>query len=84
MLVTCADPDDPYTTVEVANPNGREALFTVTVDYEDAAGSTLAETTGQVRVPANGRKNLRVAAASTGAVDRIDRCAVDRRAVADR
>ncbi len=84
MLKRCASVDDPYTTVEVRNPNGREALFTVKVAYKDSIGSTLADTTSQVSVPANGKATLRMAAASTGALDRLDHCEVDPRATVDR
>ncbi|MFE9807505.1 hypothetical protein [Streptomyces sp. NPDC005548] len=84
VLVHCASSADPYTTVEVRNPNGREALFTVKVGYKDGTGFTLADTTGQVSVPAKDKATLRVAAAGTGVVDRIDHCTVDPRATADR
>ncbi|MEW2164051.1 hypothetical protein AB0912_13790 [Streptomyces sp. NPDC007084] len=84
VLKRCASTADPYTTVEVRNPNGREALFTVKVGYKDATGRTLADATSQVSVPAKGRASLRIAAAGTGVVDRIDHCAVDPRATADR
>ncbi|MEV0487240.1 hypothetical protein AB0I69_42410 [Streptomyces sp. NPDC050508] len=84
VLKRCASLDDPYSTVEVRNPNGRETLFTVKVAYKDSNGSTLADTTSQVSVPANGRATLRMAAASTGALDRLDHCEVDPRATADR
>ena len=84
VLKRCASVDDPYTTVEVRNPNGREALFTAKVAYKDSTGSTLADTTSQVSVPANGKATLRMAAASTGALDRLDHCEVDPRATVDR
>ena len=84
VLKRCASLDDPYSTVEVRNPNGREALFTVKVAYKNSNGSTLADTTSQVSVPANGRATLRMAAAGTGVLDRLDHCEVDPRATADR
>ncbi|MFJ2159301.1 hypothetical protein [Streptomyces sp. NPDC087856] len=84
VLKRCASLDDPYSTVEVRNPNEREALFTVKVAYKNNNGSTLADTTSQVSVPANGRATLRMAAASTGILDRLDHCEVDPRATADR
>ncbi|MCX4812956.1 hypothetical protein OG601_20385 [Streptomyces sp. NBC_01239] len=84
VLKRCASVEDPYSTVEVRNPNGREALFTVKVTYKAGNGSTLADTTSQVSVPANGRATLRMAAAGTGALDRLDHCEVDPRATADR
>lgn len=84
VLKRCASTDDPYTTVEVRNPNGREALFTVKVGYKDDTGFTMADSTDQVSVPANGKATLQVAAAGTGALDRLDHCDVDRRATVDR
>ena len=84
VLVHCASEEDPYTTVEVRNPNGREVLFTVKVGYKDATGFTMADSSSQVSVPAKGKATVRMAAASTGAVDRIDHCKVDPRATADR
>lgn len=84
VLKRCASTDDPYTTVEVRNPNGREALFTVKVAYKSSAGATLADATSQVSVPANGRATLRMAAAGTGALDRLDHCEVEPRATVDR
>lgn len=84
VLKHCASTADPYTTVEVRNPNGREARFTVKVAYKDDTGFTLADATDQVSVPANGKATLRMAAASTGALDRLDHCEVERRAAVDR
>ncbi|MFJ4625177.1 MULTISPECIES: hypothetical protein [unclassified Streptomyces] len=84
VLKRCASLDDPYSTVEVRNPNGREALFTVKIAYKNSNGSTLADTTSQVSVPANGRATLRMAAAGTGILDRLDHCEVAPRATADR
>ncbi|WP_406125339.1 hypothetical protein [Streptomyces sp. NBC_00989] len=82
VLKRCASVADPYTTVEVRNPNGREALFTVKVAYKDRTGFTMADASSQVSVPANGKATLRMAAASTGALDRLDHCEVDRLATA--
>ncbi|MFI5887867.1 hypothetical protein [Streptomyces sp. NPDC051554] len=82
VLKRCASVADPYTTVEVRNPNGREALFTVKVAYKDRTGFTMADASSQVSVPANGKATLRMAAASTGALDRLDHCEVDRFATA--
>ncbi|MGW7609749.1 hypothetical protein ACWGKW_21225 [Streptomyces sp. NPDC054766] len=84
VLVHCASEEDPYTTVEVRNPNGREALFTVKVGYKDRTGFTMADSGSQVSVPANGKATVRMAAASTGAVDRLDHCEVDPKAKAVR
>ncbi|WP_328554938.1 MULTISPECIES: hypothetical protein [unclassified Streptomyces] len=84
VLVHCASQEDPYTTVEVRNPNGREVLFTVKVGFKDSADFTMTDATSQVSVPAKGKATVRVAAAGTGAVDRIDHCEVDPKAEAVR
>ncbi|MET7683212.1 hypothetical protein [Streptomyces sp. NPDC005423] len=84
VLVHCASADDPYATVEVRNPNGREGLFTVKVAFKDAHGFTMIDTGHQVSVPAKSRTTYRVPVAGAGHVDEIDHCVVDPRAVADR
>ncbi|MFC5219813.1 hypothetical protein [Streptomyces coerulescens] len=84
VLISCASADDPYATVEVRNPNGRDGLFTVRISFKDAHGFTMIDTGDQVSVPAKGTATYRVAVASTGRVDQIDRCEVNPRATADR
>ncbi|MET7678743.1 hypothetical protein [Streptomyces seoulensis] len=79
VLKHCADTDDPYTTVEVRNPNTRDASFTVKVSFKDASGFTMATTTDQVSVPAKGTVTQRVSAARVGDVSRIKHCDVPRR-----
>ncbi|MEW2313674.1 hypothetical protein [Streptomyces bauhiniae] len=83
MLKHCADADDPYTTVEVRNPNTRDAFFTVKVSFKDASGFKMAETTDQVTVPAKGTATHRVFGGRAGDVSRIEHCEVQRRADAD-
>lgn len=82
-LVHCASTEDPYATVEIRNPNVRDGLFTVKVAFKDKHGYTLIDTSDQVSVPAKDKTTLRVAVASSGHVDMIDRCEVDPRAAAD-
>ncbi|WP_329343825.1 hypothetical protein OG866_44440 [Streptomyces sp. NBC_00663] len=84
MLTHCADTDDPYATVAVRNPNGRQGLFAVRISYKTANGFTMAETYDQVSVPAKSKAELRVAVASTGHVGEIARCEVNPRAAAVR
>lgn len=84
VLISCASPDDPYATVEIRNPNGRDAVFTVKIDFKDTHGFTMIDTGNQVLVPSKGTKTYRVAVASTGRVDDIARCEVNPRATADR
>ncbi|QLJ03638.1 hypothetical protein HZZ00_23385 [Streptomyces sp. NEAU-sy36] len=84
VLVHCASTADPYATVEVRNPNGREGVFMVKMSFKDARGFAVADTGNEVSVPARGRATLRVSAVSTGRVEEIAHCEVDPRAVADR
>ncbi|MFE0514182.1 hypothetical protein [Streptomyces sp. NPDC058964] len=84
MLIHCASTDDPYATVEVRNPNGREGLFTVRVSFKDEHGFTMIDTSDQVSVSAKDKATLRVPVASAGRVDEIDHCEVNPRATADR
>ncbi|MET8720493.1 hypothetical protein [Streptomyces misionensis] len=84
VLVHCANVADPYATVEVRNPNDREAVFMVKMSFKDARGYTIAGTGNEVSVPAKGRTTLRVPAVSTGRVEQIAHCEVEHRAVADR
>ncbi|MEV0186170.1 hypothetical protein AB0I54_44130 [Streptomyces sp. NPDC050625] len=84
VLVHCASMEDPYATVEIRNPNGRDGLFTVKVAFKDKHGYTMIDTSDQVSVPAKDKTTFRVAVASSGRVDMIDHCEVDPRAAADR
>ncbi|MEU4084071.1 hypothetical protein [Streptomyces aureus] len=84
VLVHCASADDPYATVEVRNPNGRQGLFTVKIGFKDAQGSALFETSDQVSVPANDKATVRVPVASAGRVEEIEHCEVAPRAAAVR
>ncbi|MFF9378068.1 hypothetical protein ACF1BB_26450 [Streptomyces griseoluteus] len=83
MLKHCADAADPYTTVEVRNPNARDAVFTVKIGFRDQNGFKMAETTDQVPVPAKGTATHRVFGGRAGDVSRISHCDVQRRADAD-
>ncbi|MEU4487545.1 hypothetical protein AB0H94_22120 [Streptomyces purpurascens] len=83
-LVSCATPARPYATVEVSNPNGREADFSVSVTFEDAQGVTVIDRYGDVTVPANGKATVDVqVGGGTGLVDSVDHCEVDRQALVD-
>ncbi|WP_327596106.1 hypothetical protein [Streptomyces chartreusis] len=85
VLVSCASSDDPYATVEVRNPNERDAVFTMKMTFKDAHGFTMITTTAQVPVPAKDTATDRVAIAGigTGHLDQIARCEVNPRATAD-
>ncbi|MFB7496415.1 hypothetical protein ACFC09_17305 [Streptomyces sp. NPDC056161] len=76
--------EDPYATVEIRNPNGRDGVFTVKVTFKDKNGYAVIDTTDQVSVPAKDKTTYRVAVAGSGRVDVVDHCVVDPRAAADR
>lgn len=82
-LVSCATPTAPYATVEVRNPNGRKAGFSVSVTFEDDRGITVVDRYGDVTVPANGTATVEVRVGGAGLVDSVDHCEVDRRALVD-
>ncbi|WP_405551191.1 hypothetical protein [Streptomyces sp. NBC_01171] len=82
-LIECASTDDPYATVEVRNPNGRESRFTVKVSFQDDHGSYLADASDQVSVPALDKATVRVPVTDSGRVDKIAHCEVERRATVD-
>ncbi|TGN79483.1 hypothetical protein E5083_07610 [Streptomyces bauhiniae] len=75
--------DDPYATVEVRNPNGRQGLFTVKVTFLDEHGSHLGDASDQISVPAEDKATVRLPVAGSGRVDEIDHCEVEPRATAD-
>ncbi|MEU9570034.1 hypothetical protein AB0D62_09110 [Streptomyces massasporeus] len=82
-LVSCATSARSYATVEVSNPNGRTADFSVSVTFEDAQGLTVVSRYGDVTVPANGRATVDVRVGGSGLVDSVDHCQVDRQALVD-
>ncbi|MEW2810176.1 hypothetical protein AB0929_24175 [Streptomyces massasporeus] len=82
-LVSCATSARPYATVEVSNPNGRKADFSVSVTFEDAQGITVVSRYGDVTVPANGRATVDVRVGGSGLVDSVDHCEVDGQALVD-
>ena len=80
----CATPAAPYATVEVRNPNGRKADFSVSVTFEDAQGITVVSRYGDVTVPANGTATVDVrVGGGAGLADSVDHCEVDRQALVD-
>ncbi|MFB6845971.1 hypothetical protein ACFCXS_14055 [Streptomyces sp. NPDC056373] len=83
-LLRCATPAAPYATVEVKNPNGRTADFSVSVTFEDDRGITVVSRYGDVTVPANGTATVDVrVGGGAGLVDSVDHCEVDRQALVD-
>ncbi|MFE2532134.1 hypothetical protein [Streptomyces sp. NPDC059371] len=81
VLVHCASTDDPYATVEIRNPNGRDGIFALKISFKDRNGVTIIESGDQVSVPAKDKTTYRVPVAGAGGgVDQIDHCEVDPRA----
>ncbi|MFJ2946680.1 hypothetical protein ACIO8H_03395 [Streptomyces sp. NPDC087226] len=76
VLVRCVSVDDPYATVEIRNPNGRDAVLNLRVSFADANGFVLFEAGGQISVPAKDTWTYRVPAKSPH-LDKIVRCDVD-------
>ncbi|MFF5158495.1 hypothetical protein ACFY3N_20085 [Streptomyces sp. NPDC000348] len=76
VLVQCASMEDPYATVEIRNPNGRDAVLNVKVGFADKHGYTFLETGSQVSVPAKDKTTYRVPA-KMRYTDRIAQCEVD-------
>ncbi|WP_256641302.1 hypothetical protein [Streptomyces murinus] len=74
---------DPYAIVEVRNPNGRDAVFSVKMTFKDGRGLVVMGAGDQVSVPAKGRTTYRVSAIGSGHVEEIAHCEVDPIAVAD-
>jgi hypothetical protein len=77
--------DDPYATVGVRNPNGREGVFTARINFRSRTGSTVRDTVimAQVRVPAHSTVTQRTFVTGANSVEKPERCAVDRRAAFD-
>lgn len=77
-LVSCATAKKPYATVEVTNPNGRKATFSVDVTFKDAQDNEVDFNYEDVKVPANGKATVRVRVLGTSTP--VDHCEVDPRA----
>ncbi|MFA3876527.1 hypothetical protein ABS735_23025 [Streptomyces sp. MMCC 100] len=71
-LVTCVMEDQPWSTVEVTNPNAVEYTYSVTVLFKDADGTTIAEGTEEVTVPADGESAVRVPFDGSGTPDHCE------------
>ncbi|MFI2511651.1 hypothetical protein [Streptomyces sp. NPDC018972] len=76
VLVRCASMEDPYATVEIRNPNGRDAVLNMKVSFADKHGYTLLDTGSQISVPAKGKTTYRVPA-KMRYTDKIAQCEVD-------
>jgi hypothetical protein len=76
LVVSCATKAIPYATVEVTNPNSRQATFEVEFAFVDAAGKSLSSQTKQISVPARGTSNVQVKA-SQSLLAELDHCQVE-------
>ena len=76
LVVSCATKAIPYATVEVTNPNSRQATFEVEFAFVDAAGKSLSSQTKQISVPARGTSNVQVKA-SQALLAELDHCQVE-------
>ncbi|MET8667057.1 hypothetical protein ABZV87_22355 [Streptomyces tendae] len=71
-LITCVREGQPWSTVEVANPNATEYTLAVTVLFKDADGTTIDEGTEEVTVPADGMSAVRVPFDGSGIPDHCE------------
>ncbi|MGQ4463104.1 hypothetical protein ACN6LC_001878 [Streptomyces violaceoruber] len=71
-LITCVMVDQPWSTVEVSNPNAVEQTVPVTVLFKDADGTTIDEGTEEVSVPADGVSAVRVPFDGSGIPDHCE------------
>ncbi|WP_121713514.1 hypothetical protein [Streptomyces sp. E5N91] len=71
-LITCVMVDQPWSTVEVSNPNAVEQTVPVTVLFKDADGTTIDEGTEEVTVPADGMSAVRVPFDGSGIPDHCE------------
>jgi hypothetical protein len=76
VLVSCATVKQPYTTVEVSNPNGTAGTFEATVNFDDEGGRLLSVEHPKIRVPANGTATVRVKAGAA-VLKHLDHCDVE-------
>ncbi|MEU9324018.1 hypothetical protein AB0D91_09385 [Streptomyces canus] len=76
LVVSCATKATPYATVEVTNPNSRQATFEVEFAFVDAAGKSLSSQTKQISVPARGTSNVQVKAGQSLLAE-LDHCQVE-------
>ncbi|WP_405557520.1 hypothetical protein OIE52_23095 [Streptomyces canus] len=75
-VVSCATKATPYTTVEVTNPNSRQATFEVELSFTDTSGRTLSSADKRITVPARGTSKMQVQA-SGAVLAKLDRCWVE-------
>ncbi len=72
-LLSCATRTDPYTKVEVTNPNATGATFSVTVWLKDRGGRSVGFGDLDVTVPAHGSRTARIPVAKAD-LAHLDHC----------
>ncbi|WP_317443924.1 hypothetical protein [Streptomyces collinus] len=72
-LLSCATKPDPYTKVEVTNPNATGATFSVTVRLKDRDGGSVGFADLDVTVPAHGSRTARIPVDKAD-LARLDHC----------
>ena len=80
-LISCATAKRPYATVEVSNPNGRKATFTVDVLFMADADSAIDSDYLHVTVPAKGKKTVKAPFSEVDHFDLLDHCEVSKTAL---
>jgi hypothetical protein len=77
-LISCATQDMRYATVEISNPNDRDAEFQTRVTFYDDEGTEILDNASStVKVPAKGRATTRVTVGERVALQ-VQRCEADR------
>lgn len=76
-LVKCATVKKPYATVEVTNPNSRDATFWVDVSFKDKDGATLKDETWKVDVLADDKVTVDIELAKKSLASSVDRCVAE-------
>lgn len=76
-LVKCATVKEPYATVEVTNPNPRDAAFWVDVSFKDRNGATIKEETWKIDVPADDQVTVDIEMARKSMASSVDHCVAE-------
>ncbi|MGV9450238.1 hypothetical protein [Streptomyces sp. NPDC003635] len=74
-LVSCATEQEPYATLEVANPNTSGATFTITVDFLDASKNIVETRTVDEFVAGSETATVQVELSNGGLAAKVAECA---------
>lgn len=77
LLVSCATEQDPYATLEVANPNTSGATFTITVDFLDASKNVVETRTVDEYVAGSETATVQVELSDAGLAAKVAECAAE-------